>query len=343
VLLVDNFDLSQSANALGGVKGIYNAPELRCFESLIVNVPESATKVPTNKDKDSELKLSFDMRPFTAYGGYWTALTRRDLSEYSTLRFSLRTESPVPPMEVGIRNVDGKEGRAFIGTYASAADKDDWRDVRIPLLALKGLTDFTSPDTLFFAVSHKDRSGKATVWIDDIRFEEAVCEKVKVADFESTFEGNPGYSTYQSGAAAISASLMPDIKAGFRATNTVCRISYGGTIGLDYGTQGGFSFCAWQHSLNGVDARKFKHLKFRIRGEKGGETPNIYLSDYVKRVPMRAKKMPTIGQDWQTIKLPLAHYAEQGVDLSRLDAVAIVFEWDDQSGTIYIDNIEFEL
>jgi hypothetical protein len=344
VLLVDNFDSSQSVNALGGVKGTYNTPELRCFESLIVDVPDSANKAPTNKDEDNELQLSFDMRPSTAYGGYWTALVKQDLSEYSTLRFSLRTESPVPQMEVGIRNVDGKEGRTFIGAYASEPDKNNWRDVRIPLFDLKGLTDFTSPDTLFFAVSNMDQSGKATVWIDDVRFEYEACAKVKIADFESTAEGHSSaeYSTHQIGAAAISASLMSDTTMGPGAANTVYRISYGGTIGRDYGMQGGFSYCAWQHSLKGIDARQFRHLTLRIRGEKGGETPNIYLSDPVKRAPMRAKEIPKVKQEWQTIRLPLAHYAKQGVDLSHLEAVALVFEWDEQSGTVYIDDIEFE-
>jgi hypothetical protein len=344
VLLVDNFDSAQNVNALGGVKGTYNTPGLRCFETSIVNITEPAANIASNKDNDNELRLSFDMRPSTAYGGYWTALVKRDLSDYSSLRFSLRTQSAVPPMEAGIRNVDGKEGRALVAAYASAADKNGWRDVRIPVLALKGLTDFTSPDTLFFAVSNKDQSGKATVWIDDVRFEHEPCAKVKIVDFESTAKGNGSaeYSTHQNGAAAISTSLMSDITKGLRITNTVYRISYGGTIGRDYGMQGGFSYCAWQHSLNGIDARKFKYLTLRLRGEKGGEIPNIYLNDCVKRVPMRAMEMPRIKQEWRMMKLPLKHYAKQGVDLSRLDSLALVFEWKEQSGTLYVDNIGFE-
>ena len=198
-------------------------------------------------------------------------------------------------------------------------------------------------DVLFVAVSNAYRSGKATVWVDDIRFEHTVCAKVKVADFELPSAGSASHSTYQNGAAAISASLMLDAAAEAEADNTVCRISYGGTIGRDFGMQGGFSYCAWQHNLNGIDAREFKHLTLRIRGEKGGETPNIYLIDCVKRIPVRAKEMPAISRNWQKIELPLAHYAEQGIDLSHLDAVSIVFEWNEQSGTVYVDDIELRM
>jgi hypothetical protein len=339
VLLVDNFDSSQTINALGGMNGTYMASGMNCFESEIVNV---ADNLITDNKNDKELRLSFDMQTSTAYGGYWTALVKRDLSEYNTLRFGLRTESAVPTMEVGIKDISGKEGRTLVAPYASVPDESTWRDVRIPLWAVKGQADFSLPDVLYFAVSHKDRSGKATVWIDDVRFERTACEKVKVVDFESVAGANADNSTYETGAAAISASLMPDIAIGPIAQNTVSRISYGGTIGRDYGTQGGFSYCAWQQSLNGIDARQFTYLTLKIRGERGDETPNIYLSDCVKRVPIRAKEIPTLKQDWQKIRLPLARYGEEGVDLSRLDTVSLVFEWNEQTGTVYVDDIEFE-
>ena len=52
--------------------------------------------------------------------------------------------------------------------------------------------------------------------------------------------------------------------------------------------------------------------------------------------------MPALTQAWQTIRLPLEHYAKLGIDLSHLDALEIVFEWDEQSGTLYVDDIVFE-
>jgi hypothetical protein len=135
---------------------------------------------------------------------------------------------------------------------------------------------------------------------------------------------------------------MKDILADSGTPNTVLRISYGGTIGQDYGVNGGFSYALWKAGLNGIDAGSFRHLVMRIRGERGGETPNIYLSDSVRRWPLRPKEMPAITKEWQTIKLPLDHYAKNGIDLSHLDALEAVFEWTEQTGTIYLDDIRFE-
>jgi hypothetical protein len=126
------------------------------------------------------------------------------------------------------------------------------------------------------------------------------------------------------------------------AHNTFLRIAYGGTIGRDYGPHGGFSYALWQARLNGIDARQFNSLTLRIRGEKGGETPNFCLSDTATRTTLRATELPAVTQEWQTIRLPLAHYAERGIDLSHLNSLQVVFEWTEQSGTVYVDDIRFE-
>ena len=98
----------------------------------------------------------------------------------------------------------------------------------------------------------------------------------------------------------------------------------------------------WRAGLNGIDVRGFSSLVMRIRGERGGETPNIYLSDPVRRYPLRPKEMPPITTEWQTVKLPLDHYAKNGIDVSHLEALETVFEWKEQMGTMYIDDIWFE-
>jgi hypothetical protein len=134
---------------------------------------------------------------------------------------------------------------------------------------------------------------------------------------------------------------MPDTKSGARGTNHVCRISYGGSIGLDYGVQGGFSYAAWEQDLDGLDGRPFDQLNFRIRGEKGNETPNYYLSDGVRRVCMRAKEAAPITTEWREMSLPLSFFEQRGVDVTHLEAFQMVFEWTEQSGTVYVDDLRF--
>jgi len=345
VLIVDNFDSSKATNALGGASGVYHTPGTNWFESMVVETPLRDVNMPRSSLSvaNRELKLAFDMRLPNAYGGYWTALQGRDISEYNAIRFQLRTQSQLPPILIGIRNKTGIEGKVSISPYTTPANEDSLWNVRVPLSALRGLTDLSTPDVLFFAVSSKDQSGSATVWIDDVCFE---CAPVaKVADFEPSPTWNylgGEYSIHQNGASALSFAFMPDTTMRPKADNTVCRISYGGSIGRDYGTQGGFSYCVWRCGLNGIDARGFKYLTLKIRGEKGGEIPNIYLNDSNKRIPIRAMEMPIVKQEWQKIQLPLVSYLRQGIDLSRLESVEIVFEWAEQSGTIYVDDIMFE-
>jgi hypothetical protein len=240
----------------------------------------------------------------------------------------------------GIRNKHGVEGKTNLQPYALAPDANGWRDVRIPLSGLRGLNEFSSPDVLFFSVSYKDGSGKGTIKVDDLCFEHQHFQKV--ADFESPFAWNllgGDYATFANGAASLSASSMKEME---NPANMILRISYGGTIGRDYGPNGGFSFAGWRTGLQGIDARMFSHLVMRMRGEKGKEIPNFYLNDSARRIPLRAKEMPEITREWQIVRMPLDHYAKQGIDLSHLESMEIVFEWVEQSGTIYVDDIRFE-
>lgn len=339
-LLVDDFNTDKGKNSLGGASGTYTNPGTRYVETAIVDVPSilaSASKSAGSQNR--ALALNFDTTNPDSYGGYWTSISGTDLSDYSTVAFRLYADKKVPNVIVGVRNKQGIEGRVGIVPYVSAT-ADGWRDVRIPLTALTGLTEFSSPDVLFFTVSYKDASRKGSVKIDDLRFERQAYPLI--ADFKSSNDRDllgGDYSTYQNGAAAISAIRMKDMQ---QESSNMLRIAYGGSIGLDYGSNGGFSYASWRAGLNGIDARKFSHLVLRIRGERGGETPNIYLSDSVRRYPLRSKEMPSITKEWQTIKLPLEHFAKNGIDLSHLESLEAVFEWAEQSGTIYVDDIRFE-
>jgi len=343
-LLVDNFNLSRNSNALGGASGSYCNPGTRYSEVLLVD-ETSGLKVskPSSVGHDGALQITFDMTKSDAFGGYWTSLRNHDLSSYRSLLFRIKTEGAIPLIWAGIRNTSGTEGKTIIAPYALEPDKSGWRDVKIPLCGLRGLSDLSSPDVFFLSISNKDRSGKGKVLIDDLKFDQT--PYLKVSDFESPFAWNligGEYTTYQNAAAAIFASSMADTMEGGSSTNTVCRISYGGSIGSDYGAQGGFSFCYWQSELNGIDATPFKSLVIKIRGEKGGEIPNFYLFDPGKRVCLRAKEIPSLTKDWQEMRLPLSHFASHGIDLSHLESLQIVFEWVEQSGTIYVDDIRFE-
>jgi hypothetical protein len=339
---VDDFNEVKSKNSLGGAFGRYNTPGSNCFTDSLIDVsPIAGKSASTNTNAiNRALLLSIDMTKPDTYGGYWTSIAGFYLSDYSTLVFRLRAESDVPPLTIGIRILHGIEGKTDLRPYASEPDTSGWRDVCIPLSGLRGLSDFSAPDVLFFSATYKEQSGKGSIQIDDLRFERT--PYTIVTDFESSSDWSllgGDYSMRANGAAAISAGHLKDKD---NPDNTILRISYGGTIGRDYGMNGGFSYAGWQVGLNGIDSRQFTRIAMRIRGENGGEIPNIYLADPVKRIPIRAKELPEIKKEWQIVQLPLDQYANRGVDLSHLELLEFVFEWAEQSGTIYVDDIRFE-
>jgi len=335
VMLVDDFEVNRSTNLLGGGSGTYSTPGSRFFEATTEDVTGHAG------DKSRALRLAFDMRHADAYGGWWTSVKSRNLSSYDTVAFRLfGADGSLPPLSFGIRNLHGDEGKTDVRPYASGADEGGWREVRIPLSAMGDITDFSAPDVSFFAAVHDGDNRATSVAVDDLRFERHPYGWV--TDFEESSDRTllgGLMETNQSGAAACSTGIMLDTDD---RSNSVLRISYGGTIGRDYGLEGGgFSYASWRAALKGLDARDFDALAIRIRGESGGETPNLYLVDAGERFAVRANELPAVTDAWQTFEVPLERFRSQGVDLSHLEAVELVFEWEKQSGTIYLDDLRF--
>jgi hypothetical protein len=79
-----------------------------------------------------------------------------------------------------------------------------------------------------------------------------------------------------------------------------------------------------------------------MRGERGGEAPNVYLDDGTVRGVSRATERVALTRAWQKVRIPLAAFSAQGVDLSYLRKLQIEFEWEPMSGTIYVADIGLE-
>jgi hypothetical protein len=165
---------------------------------------------------------------------------------------------------------------------------------------------------------------------------------IRVADFEETEAAKnclmQGNRTFLRGAAAISANV--DNRRAAEPKGQCLRLAYGGTIGLDLGG-GDFSYAAWVAGLGGVDASATRYLKFRIKGQEGGEKPNLYLDDGTRRRCIDLKKYSSITKEWKEVLIPLNAFAKQGIDLTHLEELQFVFEWEAMSGTIYVDDISF--
>ncbi|MFC1661606.1 hypothetical protein ACFL3S_09170, partial [Gemmatimonadota bacterium] len=102
-----------------------------------------------------------------------------------------------------------------------------------------------------------------------------------------------------------------------------------------------FSYAGWGTELRDLDCSRCEEVRFRIRGAHGGEKPNLYLDDGNHQWGVDVERYVEITTSWQDIAIPLSDIAEYGVDLTHLDALKVIFEWESMSGAIYLDDIEF--
>ena len=143
-------------------------------------------------------------------------------------------------------------------------------------------------------------------------------------------------AAFMHGAAVASAVTVED------AGDWFLRIAYGGAIGeVQAYASSVFSYAGWRSDLRGLDCSECGDIRFRIRGARGGEQPNLYLDDGNHRWGVDVEKYGEITTDWREIAIPLADIAEYGVDLTHLEALEVVFEWEKMSGAVFLDDIRF--
>lgn len=334
VVVVDTFN-SPEVNDLGGMRSTFSSPGTDFCQATVVDDP-------TATGHNGVLELKFDTPQDGTYCGFLSSLKGIDLGDMREISMRIYSPEQIPTSLLGLRYRPWVETTVPMQLYVSSPDEDGWRIVTIPLSAFNDLQNFSSMDALFISFENEISSGKGMFYVDDIEFHSRPSYG-NVVDFDVHDMGNNllggGFRIIEKEAAVISTSYHEDTVSS-PARGTV-RISYGGTIGLDYGG-GRFSYAFWETELLGFDAREFRNLILRIRGEKGGEKPNIWLDDGTTRRPVRAKEYAPITSSWQEICIPLDRFASQGVDLSHLEAIQIVFEWEEMSGTIYISEIRFD-
>lgn len=334
ILVVDNFDSPGATNLFGGASGTFSSSGAAYCRT---NVVEDTTTI-----NNHVLEIDFNATSDNSYSGYLTSLMDADLGDMREVSLRLYAPETVPPMLLGLRCGRWVEAKVSVQPYLSPPDEDGWRSLIIPLSAFRGLSNLSSLEALFITFENKLLSGAGTILIDDIHFcshpSSGKVVDFDVHDIEQNMLGGT-FNTIEKEAAVISTGYHKD-RTCLPETGTA-RISYGGSIGLDYGG-GRFSYAIWETSLLGFDARGFQNIVIKVRGENGGEKPNIWLDDGTTRRPVRAKEFAPITTSWQEISIPLEKFIAQGVDLSHLEAIQIVFEWEEMSGTAYLTEIRFE-
>jgi hypothetical protein len=326
-LLVDDFNQRKATNALGGA-------------TLTFTDPASGTLRAGFSDKDvggkgHTLELSYEVSKPGSFAGYISYLQNLDLREYKSLSFRIKGAKTGSDLLVGVKDRFGHEKKVAAGRFLAKEIGTSWQRVDIPLAVFSGTLDWGRIESLSLSFKNGLDPG-GTIFVDDIEFHNKI-RFVAVDDFERADDVNAlgeKHITFASGAAAV---------RGGRTTaspNSVYRMSYGGNIGdIDLNAAEVFSYAGWSSKLKGIDCSECGRLSFRIRGVEGGEKPNIYLDDGNFRWPVDVGKFARITKDWQDVTIPLSEFAEYGVDLTHLEELQVVFEWEKMSGTVFLDDI----
>lgn len=326
-LLIDNFSITAlpegeaneividafaggDRNLLGGGTGVFYGEDDAC----------------TMAAGDGALLFTWDTGDNGGYAGYWSDLGGLSLEGVACLKADFAGTVP-ENLRIGVR-CGGKEAAVAASAYA-ASNEDGGYSVAVPLEAL-GFTGRDSADVVFFSAE-----GQGEALIQRISLFIGGADSEKAQGPVSVFD-EARWSSFSDGAGAVSFG-----RSDRDGDETVCRISYGGSIGKSYGGRV-FSYAGWAQEMTPLDARGYEYLALTISGEAGGEQPNVYLDDGTTRKCVLAKDMDAVTAEETLIRIPLHAFARKGVDLSRVSSVQLVFEWEEMSGTVYVSDIAFE-
>jgi len=292
---------------------------------------------PGRAETSEAFAFNFDVSQREAFAGYAMSLHGLDLRAHTALSFRVRASSADQDLILGLKDRRGTEAKLRLSAVAPARLGPMWRTVSVPLAAFGDGIHLGALENVSFAVE----SGLATtgtLYFDNIAFTRTV-EHLAVDSFDDEEPLNllrRPHGTFATGAAAATGSIVAADGHRFY------RLSYGGNIG-EIKPYGGelFSYAGWMTALGGIDCSRCDAVTFRIRGAKGGEQPHVYLDDGNHRWPVDIAKYAPVTTSWQQVSIPLAAFAEYGVDLTHLSELQIVFEWQPVSGSVYFDDIEF--
>ena len=266
-----------------------------------------------------------------------TTLPDLDLRGFHALSFSAKSLDTSQDLFVGIRDSLGNEQKILLSTYLSEKLNTNWEQVMIPLTIFGPKLNWGTIEHLSFSFTH-DTQSKGTILLDDIQFHKHL-QAFHVDSFEQWYGKNllgGQLRTFAKGAATVHGTYTRG------SPNGLYRLSYGGNIGkINAYASDLLTYAGWATHLGGIDCSRCSQVMFRIRGGQGGEKPNIYLDDGNFRWSVDLEDYQEVTTEWQWVTIPLKAFADYGVDLTHLEEFQVVFEWEQMSSTLYLDDVWF--
>ncbi len=332
LILVDNFNQKKDKNNLK--QPVYTFQDSHTDGGGVVH---ALFNTEDAAGYGHSLALSYDVSVPKAYGGYVTTLPNLDLRGFQSLSFSVKGREIGQDFLIGIRDSVGNESKIPLSVYLPEKIDTEWKQVFIPLIAFSDTFDWSGVENLSFSFTH-DTQTKGTILIDNIQFHKYV-HSLHIDSFEQwhgkNLLGSP-HRTFANGAAAISGTYTRG------SPNGLYRLSYGGNIGkINAYASDLLTYAGWATRLGGIDCSRCDKITFRVRGGQGGEKPNVYLDDGNFRWGIDLEDYMSMTTEWQSVSIPLKAFSDHGVDVTHLEEIQIVFEWEEMSSTLYLDDLWF--
>ena len=317
-LLVDDFAGQRLQNRLAQNSGIFNAPS--------VGGTLRAHQV------EQQLVLDYDVQADGQFAGYFTQLGTLDATSYTTLDILLRGETGNEHMLIGLADGTGFEPRLSVGDLLPGGITTKWQWVQIPLTAFSAQLDLADLQSLSFAFFDGYNAESGRMYIDEIRLTN-LSAPLWVDTFDDgnltiNAQGN-AYFTNTTGQFAVNASEGD-------ATNT-----NGYALQLDAELQTG-QFALWQSSFHSAARAASDTLQFWVKGNADDTlVVNVYLQDGDgERAYVALDTYTTLSDEWAQVSIPLSAFGNQGVNLSKLVAFQLAFEFGNGRASVWLDQVQ---
>ncbi len=330
-MLINDFNDGQDPNEVGGYSGVWESGNATCqvsyYNTDLNNV---------YGQEGCSLRISYDVTKAGSYSGYWAA-TYIDLSDYKALTFWIKGAAGGENLRVGLKDSSYNESKVLIEDYLSSGVTASWQKVVIPLSAFRQVSNRTAMDSISFSFyNNLGNPTSGAVYVDEVRFEKTI-DPIIVSTFNGATNQNAlggNFETFTWDIATISCGY--DSNSSYNNSSYGYNITYSGVVPF-------VSYAVWKAHFNKLDVSIFNSLSFYIKGSIGGEKPNIYFvsNDNSIRKFVDIERYVNITANWQRVNIPLLDFIKQGVDLSSLNELQVSFEWEQMSGTIYLDDIQF--
>lgn len=324
-LSVDDFDDGAKPNLLNGDMNSFDCQDGSTCAYSHINTPGIVMG-----GYGYSLKLDYNVLNDNSFAGYWTAFNREDISMYKSLEFWVRGAVGDEKFTFYLKDWAGNESKLDIKDYLPDGVTTTWQKVTVPLNDFRQIVTLSDMDSFVITFEGMIDSGSGTIYVDGIKL---ISDNVPVDNFDAGKPLNEPGSPYWFANNGADIAISYDELSPFGGE--------GKSIKLEYtGVTTGFS-CSWLRELGNMDVSNMNMLGFYVKGALGGEHFNLYLNDGSMRAHVDIRDYITLRNNWHYVKIPLMDFAAQGLDLSKLLRLEIVFEWQIMSGIVFIDNIEF--